>query len=446
LGFRGQVVAGANGNSLAGELDIKAVDGASMAALAGLAPPLRLDGLPITGTLKFTADGSKLAVDRLALDLGGSEVRGQVSIASTGDRRRVEGRLDVDELSVAKLLNPLLDQRLALAGAAEAAISGRQSLWPDEPFDAAVLDGFEGDIRLNSKRLTIAEGISIGQAAIDIALEPGKIDVRRIEGGCLDGRCSASVRIEKAAAGVEVSGQAALVGCSLQSLLANGSRDSRGTGTANAEIKFTGRGTSPRKVISVLQGGGILELSDAKLPALWPGAIGLAAEAALKADPDKVAGVAQQTLIAGLGTVKLQLPGTVKLEIVDGQLGNKSLTINTPDGRARGMTSLDLGTLNFDSEWQLDQKAGDKPALPTVTVVYRGPVASLAELEPRIASEALERELSVRRMERDVEELERLRRLDESRRREEAERQRRQFEQTPVPVPVAPAPRPAAPG
>ena len=54
-----------------------------------------------------------------------------------------------------------------------------------------------------------------------------------------------------------------------------------------------------------------------------------------------------------------------------------------------------------------------------------------ASLEPRIDSEALERELAVRRMERDVEELERLRRLDEARRREEAERQRRQLDLQP---------------
>ena len=73
--------------------------------------------------------------------------------------------------------------------------------------------------------------------------------------------------------------------------------------------------------------------------------------------------------------------------------------------------------------------------------MYRGPVAALAALEPRIDSDALERELAVRKMERDVEELERLRRLDEPRRRSEAERQRQQFEQPPVPVPPAPAPR-----
>ena len=160
-------------------------------------------------------------------------------------------------------------------------------------------------------------------------------------------------------------------------------------------------------------------------------------------------GSGQQTLGAGFASGQLQLPGTVKLEIADGQLSIKPLAIDTPEGRARGTASLDLRTLHFESEWRLEQKPTDKPALPAVIVVYRGPVGSLGRLEPRIASEALERELAVRRMERDVEELERLRKLDEQRRREEAERQRRQFEQTPVPVPVAPAPpqqRPAAPG
>jgi len=452
LSFRGQLVARDSGNSAAGDLEIKAADGTRIAALAGLAPPLRLDGAPVVGSLKFAVDGSRLAIDRLGLNVAGSEVKGQLSVVSAGDRRRVEARLDVDELSVAKLLSPLLDQRLAVAGTAETAISGRQSPWPDEPFDATVLDGFEGSIRLNSKRLTIADGIGLGQAGIDIALEGGKVDVKRIEGACLGGRCSASLRIDKATAGVEVSGQVSLVGTTLQAF-AGDARRPRASGTIGGEIKFSGKGTSPRSVLSVLQGSGNLELGNAKLATLWPGAIAVAADAALKADPDKLAGVVQQTLGPGLSGGQLPLPGTIKLDIADGQLSAKPFAIDTAEGRVQGAASLDLRALNLDSEWRLDQKpaAGptDKPALPTVTVTYRGPIGSLGTLEPRISSEALERELSVRRMERDVEELERLRKLDEARRREEAERQRRQFEQTPVPVPVAPAvpePRRPTPG
>ena len=84
---------------------------------------------PIAGSLKFAVDRSTIALDRLALNIGGSDVKGQLSIATVGDRRRVEARLDVDELSVAKLLGLLQDQRLAVAAAAETAVSGRQSVW-----------------------------------------------------------------------------------------------------------------------------------------------------------------------------------------------------------------------------------------------------------------------------------------------------------------------------
>lgn len=453
LSFRGQVAVAAGGNSASGELEIKAADGAHLAALAELAPPLRLDGVPVAGKLQLSVDAGKLAVDKLRLKVAGSDVKGQISLSAAGDRRRVEARLDVEEISVAKLLGPLLDQRLAVTGAAESAVSGRQSPWPDEPFDAAALDGFEGSIRLKAGRLLVADGIGLGRADIDIALGAGKIDIKQIEGACLGGRCSAALRLDKVPAGIDLSGSVRLVGARLEAVADDAAGKPRAGGAISGEITFAGKGTSPRSALSVLQGSGTLQLADAKLAALWPGAIASAAEAALKSEPDKLAAVVRERLAAGLAEGQLPLPGTVQLKIADGQLGLGPLAIDTPAGRAQGGASLDLRSLNFDAEWRLDQMpaagSADKPALPTVTVTYRGPIASLGSLEARIGSEALERELAVRRMERDVEELERLRKLDEARRREEAERQRRQFEQTPVPVPVAPAPpqpRPATPG
>jgi hypothetical protein len=133
--------------------------------------------------------------------------------------------------------------------------------------------------------------------------------------------------------------------------------------------------------------------------------------------------------------------------------------IETDEGRASGVATLDLGSLSFRSPWRLDAKStspgpGAK-SLPGVTVEYGGPIASLGKLAPRIDSAALEQELSARRIERDVEELERLRRLDEQRRQIEAERLRKQFDPTPpvqrppLPIPITPSgrdQRPASPG
>ena len=133
--------------------------------------------------------------------------------------------------------------------------------------------------------------------------------------------------------------------------------------------------------------------------------------------------------------------------------------IDTGEGRVSGVASLDLRALSSIRSGGWKRRPPDAGAtakqLPVVTVVYRGPIASLGAIEPQIDSAALEQELSARKIERDMEELERLRRMDEQRRINEAERLRKQFDQMPpVPrpppgVPVAPsAPKtgPATPG
>ena len=176
--------------------------------------------------------------------------------------------------------------------------------------------------------------------------------------------------------------------------------------------------------MQTLQGQGKIEFGEAKLDTLWPGAIPLAVDAGLKAEPDKLA--ASRQARPGLRSVDRQSAARQKafaLELADGQLRVKSFAIDTREGRATGIASLDLKALTFNSQWRLEAKAGVSGAagkqLPAVIVVYSGPVAALGATEPRIDSAALEQELSARKIERDVEELERLRRLDEQRRQTE---------------------------
>jgi len=61
--------------------------------------------------------------------------------------------------------------------------------------------------------------------------------------------------------------------------------------------------------------------------------------------------------------------------------------------------------------------------LPAVLVRYGGPLASLPSLARRLEMDALEREVVVRKVEREVAELERLRKVDEQRVNDETARQ-----------------------
>ncbi len=165
--------------------------------------------------------------------------------------------------------------------------------------------------------------------------------------------------------------------------------------------------------------------------------------------------------MSGLADGQLPLgPTTIAVEIVDGQLRSKPIIAETDQGRSSGTANLDLRSFAFDSEWRMERKRANdkidqKAALPAAIIQYRGPVTALSALDTRIGTDALERELTARKMELDLEALERLRQADEARRRSELERQREQPQELRPPTrpatpntPVAPksAPLPATPG
>jgi hypothetical protein len=457
LRFRGQVTAGGSGTKAAGDLEVRAGDGRRLAALAGLAPPLKFDRVPLSARLKLAVADGSIGIDNLALHVGSSKVSGQIKLSPAAERRRIEARLDVDAITLADLLGPVLDQQLAIADQAEATIQGRASVWPDAPFDAQVLEGFEGRIRLGCRRLTLSEGMALEGAKLEVELGAGRIEVKEIVGTGLGGQFRGRLRVDRSPVGADVEG-ALTFGIALEDLSSGNAKQA--SGPVFGTLEFAGRGRSPRAVMSALEGRGKIEFGEAKLLALWPGAVAAAAKAALDVEPDKIGPTVRQGLAAGLagGTLPVERT-TFSVQIADGQLKVKSPVIDTGEGRVSGAASLDLRALSFDSQWRLESKVldagGAGKQLPGVTVVYRGPIASLGAMEPRIDSAALEQELSARKIERDMEELDRLRRMDEQRRLNEAERLRKQFDPAPpVPrpppgVPVAPSvPKagPAAPG
>jgi AsmA family len=459
LSFRGKSTLAAAGTITSGELEFSTGDTAPLLALAGLSPPLRADGVPSRGRLHLTIGDTKTLVEKLVGNVGGSRLSGSFALSQAGERPRIDATLDTDDVSVAKLLAPLLDQQLAVAGMAEAAISGRQGVWPHEPFNGAAFDAIEGRVQLSCRRLTLGEGLALDGAQLDIGFGNGRIDVAEISGRGLGGELKAKLQIAKAGAGAEARGSLSFSG-TLEALA--DSKAPRASGPVSGSLDFAGHGPTPRSLVAALQGQGKINFGEARLDALWPGAIPLAADSALRAEPDKMAAAIRRGLAAGLSTGHLPLgQETLVLELADGHLRVKPFAVDTREGRTNGVASLDLRSLAFDSQWRLEAKsgisgAGGKP-LPAVTVVYSGPVAALGTIEPRIDSTALEQELSARKIEREVEELERLRRLDEQRRQMESERLRKQFEQQPpvqnpsLPssVPVAPSSReirPAAPG
>lgn len=440
--FRGQLILTGPRFNASGDIDLRKADGAQIADLAGLSAPA--DSLPVNAALKINLGDDKISVSKLQAQIGETKVTGELAVSRGPDRRQVEGSLRTDEIALTQLITPFLDQRMAVAGMAQAALAGRQGPWPDLPFGGTLFETLDGTIHVSARRLVVADGMAIEDAHFKTAFAPGKLSVQDLTGKALGGQVTADWTMHRIAAGAEVRGKLNLT-ASLDRLAGKPASDA--SQPVTIAVEFSGKGVSPRGAMSAAQGKGSIEIKEASLTALWPGAIAAAAEAAIKAEPDKMAAAVKTAIAANLGAGAIPLgPRTIALEIADGQLRTKPTAIETKDGRVSGSAFLDLGTLDVRSQWHLEApgKATAKP-LPSVVVDYNGPVAAFGTLTPRINSTSLEQELSARKIERDVEELERLRKLDEQRRLMEAERLRKQFEAPPVPRPPPPSGMPAPP-
>ena len=124
-----------------------------------------------------------------------------------------------------------------------------------------------------------------------------------------------------------------------------------------------------------------------------------------------------------------------------------------PAGRVSAQGALDIATLAINGEWRVETRlpppvtdptagaaptAGSSVALPAITrrfdLLPIAPEAPSVSRRTPFELDALERELTVRKVERDLLELERLRRLDEER------AALREKEAQAIPAPPRPAP------
>jgi hypothetical protein len=135
----------------------------------------------------------------------------------------------------------------------------------------------------------------------------------------------------------------------------------------------------------------------------------------------------------------------IAITLTDGSVKFDTLTLESPGGKLEATVSTDLTSLKVNAAFQVISGvkplpppemavAGWKPPppkgpLPPAIVLYDGPLDNLSVIKSSVDVVDLQRELSVRQVERNVEELERARHGDEERARLEKARRKAAEEQ-----------------
>jgi len=422
LTFRGQSALDAAGAlGVSGELLLTVADLGEAQQLVQWRRRLRLAGIGVAGLVDIAAKGGTVRLEPRGLMVGTSRLTGQLTLASgeqNEQKLRIEGRLRANQAPLQGLLGMLVDGQAAPDGE----LAGNASPWPDAPFAFDNLEGVEGKLVLSLGALQIGEGLALSEAELDLELSPGRVDVARLEGRALGGRLASRLMFERAAAGASLSFSGRLEGVELEQVGPRRVGEAQSRGIVNLSLELQGRALSPRGLLAVATGKGTAEIIDAYVSGISAGAVDKAADAVLAGATEGGRSTLERELQLALRSSALSI-GTrrIPLEVADGAVRVGALIIDGPDGRVRNETTVDLQELRVDSEWQITPKRSaartpaGRPQLPGVSLVYVGPLAALGTLKPRLSLDGLERELMVRRMEREVEQLERLRREDEER-------------------------------
>jgi hypothetical protein len=468
LEFNGRVrVPETNTLAAKGDIRVDAQDLSRVLALTGLAIGPGIGSVPVKGTIAAAHDGSKLTLASPALGIGAASVSGVLTFAAGagGEPASVAVDLSADKASLPSMIAALTaapalvaEAPIALPAApvrrrkveAEAAPPpAPQSVWPEQAFDLKPLEAVSGTLKASIRSLALEPGLAMKDARLDLAFAPGKLDVRKLEGAVLGGKAISAFVLEKQPAGASLAGDLK-ISISSTGSAESGADDAIEGDVAALDVDFTGRALSPTALIGAMTGKGQLRLGDVTLSGVAPKAVSDVADQALQAKGPSSGEALQTALKTALKATQLKLGKVaIPVSVADGAMRLDRVQIDTAEGRATFDTMLDLKTLQVDSAWKIEGKGLSRAApsvagasaavpgdpvgpvpvevkralLPPVSVVYAGRLADLATMGPQVETDALERELTVRRMERDVDELERLRKFDQLRAKQERERQ-----------------------
>jgi hypothetical protein len=447
LGYDGKITLPEDGSrGLDGELRVAARGFGDAMAVAGLGGSASLQEIPVSGALRVVSADHAFELKPRGMTIGGSKIDGSIALSYPSEGPAiVTGEINVDNATVPGLLAFVLDRKqVAEAPGAEPLAAGK-TIWPEHSFDFAALDGVEGKLNVGFGTLVLTDRMAVPKARAVLEVAPGKVTVSKLEGKVLGGDLSANVALERAPGGAGFKADIGIGGMQVRA-----GKDEQ----ASLKLEVSGRASTPGALVSVLTGKGEVRLGDIALNAPTPLAVVSASEAVLNGE----AGGSGEQLAAALraqfdmSTVKIG-PRTIAVDVADGAAKLASTALSSEAGTTTVQATVDLASLMIDSLWSVEPRAPDvvqaeKPrhgALPSVAVVYTGPLANLWALDQHVTVEPLERELAIRKMELDADQLERLRKADTERARRDEERRRAVESDETTTVPETPGGQPPGP-
>ncbi len=444
LNYRGKVItrgpATAIGQvpplDLAGDIAIEAAQGRSLRRFWRTAPGLGLDRQAMSVRARIARNGAALNISGITGQFGNIGVGGDVQIVSTGDAQRLSGAIDISRLHVSAVLAAFVQAEPSGQRQAQVQAQVQATAWPETRF---ALDGFanlDGELAVYANRFILPTDVNLEAARFTFAFSANRAEVRDFEARSGGGTWAGGLKLDQGVDGATTG--TLLVRLSDGQLAAMTAIDGKAAsvvGPISGTLTMSGKGISPQDLAGAFAGRGTATLGDIRVGGLTPAGLSDALDAALRGPADALVATLRKALAeTPPATSAVSIPGrTQPLSVTRGVVTTPTLPIDTAAGRSSITVALDLATFDVSgvarveavpkptsaASWAPTVAAPGtapppvEPPLPPVVVTFAARAGALHAPQIEMSSEALEREISVRKLERDTLELERLRKQDD---------------------------------
>ena len=402
-----------------GAAGIAAREGGDVLALADLSLGQGNSGLPLEGQVVMKLQDGAMSLATHDMAVGGARLSGTALLkaAKTGSQavpaREFQADLKLDAATVAGLLAVISDRRSE--SAANPSSDRTRSVWSDQPISYAGLDGAQGRVKLAIGRLGLDGAPLMTNAAANITFAPGAVTIEELTGKGMGGSLKARIALQKSPGGTQLKAEGTLAEGNV-----NGSVPLTLTST------LTSQGLSPSGLVAALQGKGQAAIGAGMVKGVAPAGVAATVDSVLAAKTPPTGEDLASALRDSLAPTSFALPPrTIAFAVNNGVARVPATAFEGQQGRAFLESTVDLNVLRYSTDWRIEAAAKPgvtgkpKAPLPAVVVSMSGGLSNLAEADSKLTNAAFEQELALRKLERDAEELERIRKLDDDRRQKE---------------------------
>ncbi|MFG1425453.1 AsmA family protein [Roseixanthobacter glucoisosaccharinicivorans] len=370
------------------------LDGADVAKLFLAAAPAA-EGGPVPAALGFTVSrgGGAWQLEDLKGLLGGAPISGALAVEG-GEVPRVTGRLDLDALSLPRLIG--------LWGARSIGPEVGNGPWSAARFAPAPGSPVALTLDFTTRQLDLNGTYGLQDAKGRVQARDATLELRDLSGGIGGGTLNGSLTLRRRPEMVAAEGHLGLDGVDLAALVQPLAPRAPPAGRLTLSVDMGGVGRSPLALVQSLSGQGTLSVQSLALPAADPHAIeSVLADTAAGAPPDERRVVQMFDRALARGPLKLAAVDST-LSLVNGVVRLSNARAPADGARATFSGTLDLARLYLDGTLDLESaEAGG--AVPGGTVSWRGPIAAP---ERRVSAPALVAAISMRAIERETRRLE----------------------------------------